>query len=43
MGGFVQMNFQENGGQDWIGLARDREKWWAPVNAVMNPRVSQNL
>jgi hypothetical protein len=21
---------------DWIGLAKEREKWWALVNAVMN-------
>jgi hypothetical protein len=27
------------GGVDWIGLAQDRDKWKAPVNAVMNLRV----
>jgi hypothetical protein len=27
------------GGVDWIGLARDRDKWRALVNAVMNLRV----
>jgi hypothetical protein len=27
------------GGVDWIGLAQDREKWRALVNAVMNLRV----
>jgi len=21
---------------DWIDLARDRDRWWAVVNAVMN-------
>jgi hypothetical protein len=27
------------GGVDWIGLAQDRDKWRAPVNAGMNLRV----
>jgi hypothetical protein len=26
-------------GVDWIGLAQDRDKWKALVNAVMNLRV----
>jgi hypothetical protein len=25
-----------DGGMDWIDLVRDRYKWWAFVNAVMN-------
>jgi hypothetical protein len=28
------------GNMDWIELVRDRDKWWAVVNAVMNLHVS---
>jgi hypothetical protein len=30
------------GGVDWIGLARDRDKWRALENAVMKLRVPKN-
>jgi hypothetical protein len=32
------MNPQEVGcrSTDWIELARDKDRWWAVVNAVMN-------
>jgi hypothetical protein len=29
------------GGMDWIDVARDRDRWWNLVNAVMNLRVLQ--
>jgi hypothetical protein len=34
------MDLREIGwGVEWIQLAKDRDRWWAVVNAVMNLRV----
>jgi hypothetical protein len=27
---------------NWINLAHNRDKWWALVHTVINPRVQQN-
>jgi hypothetical protein len=39
----IKINLREagwgGGGRDWINLAQDRDRWWAPVNTVMNLRV----
>ena len=31
------------GRMDWIDMARDRERWWALVNVVMNIRFPYNV
>jgi hypothetical protein len=38
----IRMDLQEVGcgGKDWIGLARDRDRWRAIISTVMNFRVS---
>jgi hypothetical protein len=38
----IRMDLQEVGwdGVAWIDMAQDRDRWRAPVNAVMNLRVS---
>jgi hypothetical protein len=37
----IIMDLQEVGcgGMDWIEVAKDRDRWWELVNAVMNLRV----
>jgi hypothetical protein len=36
----VRMDLEEVGwGDDWIGLAKDRNRWRALVNSVLNLRV----
>jgi hypothetical protein len=37
----IKMDLQEVGcgGMDWIGLDKDRDRWWAILNAVMNLQV----
>jgi hypothetical protein len=38
----IKIELREIGcdGTDWINLAQDRDQWRAPVNTVMNLRVS---
>jgi hypothetical protein len=37
----MKMDLREIGWEvvEWIRLAQDRDRWWALVNEVMNPRV----
>jgi hypothetical protein len=37
----IKMDLEEigSGGAEWIHLAKDRDRWRAVVNAVMNLRV----
>ena len=37
----IKMDLQEvrRGCGDWMGLAQDRNRWWALVSTVMNFRV----
>jgi hypothetical protein len=37
----IRMDLEEMGwgDVDWIGLAKDRDRWTALVNAIMNLRV----
>ena len=28
-----------DGGMNWIDLAQDKDRWWALVNVVVDPRV----
>jgi hypothetical protein len=37
----IKMNLRQMGwgGMDWIDLARDRDRWQAFVNVIMNPQV----
>jgi len=40
----IRMDLQEMvcGTMDWIELFRDRDRWWALVNAIMGLRLPQN-
>ena len=35
----LKLVFKKLGRMNWIDLARDRDRWWALVSAVMNLRV----
>jgi hypothetical protein len=40
----IRMDLEEVGwgDVDWIGLAKDRDRWRAVVNSVLNPQVPSN-
>jgi len=35
----IKIGLQQDGGVNWINLARDKDNWQALVNAVMNNYV----
>jgi hypothetical protein len=39
---WIFRNWHVGRAMDWIELAQDRDRWWAPVNTVMNLQVPQN-
>lgn len=45
MEGTIKMDLRKMGcqGAAWNHVARDMQKWWALVTAVMRPEVPQNV
>lgn len=41
----IKMDLTKQVGRAWTGvhLAQDRDRWWIPVNMIMNMRIPQNV